>query len=125
MKSIYEFSDKDIPGFVEEPFYCCFYTGTVNLNLKLPNNTYAPIFDWDLSTEYPPFEITKNKNYTENLTANSNLIKIINVTKIPSNIIEESRLKNALYKARFRNNRFVIPFHQYSPHISLFIGNEI
>jgi hypothetical protein len=97
----------------------------VNLNLKLPNNTYAPIIDWDLSTECPPFEIVQHENYFENLTANSNLIKIINVTKIPDNNIEESRLKNALVKARFRNNRFVIPFHHYSLLISLFIGNQI
>jgi len=122
--NIYEFSDKDIPGFVGEQFNCCFYEGTVNLKLKLPNNTYAPIIDWNLSTECPPFKIIRYENFTENLIANSNCITIINVTKVPENNIEENRLKKALFKARFRNHRFVLPVHCYSTDINLFIGNE-
>ena len=117
LKKIHNFTNHNIPGCVDQPCFTCFYENTVSTKLLLENGEYAPIEEWDLTGTIPGIKChKKNINY-------DNLIKIIKVTKIPSNKDEEEKLVYAVLNARHLNIRLIIPKYYYPVNIRTFIDN--
>ena len=120
---MYEFTNHNVPGSVGEPCYTAFYEGTVSTKLQRQNGTYAPIEEWDLTTDIPnpkapDIELFFNK------FANDNYIKIIKVTKYPKTPEQLIKLNHALRDARHLNIRLIIPKQHYPTILRMNIDND-
>ena len=120
---MHKFTNHYVPNSVGKPCYTAFYEKTVSTELKRPNGTYAPIEEWDLTTDIPnpkapDIELFFNK------FANDNYIKIIKVTQFPKTEKQLLKLNHALRDARHLNIRLIIPKEHYPIILRMNIDND-
>ena len=120
---MHEFTNHNIPNSVGKPCYTAFYEGTVSTELKRPNGTYAPIEEWNLTTDIPNPKAPDIELFF-NQFANDNYIKIIKVTQYPKTEKQLLRLNHALRDARHLNIRLIIPKEHYPTILRMNIDND-
>jgi hypothetical protein len=105
---MWNFTNRNIPGWADEPCYTAFYEGDVSTVLTLPDGETAEVREWDLQSDMNPYPI----------------VTILKVKAFPQNEEEMKRLDYTLMRARHHNIRLVLPRGKYPPNVRVNIDSE-
>jgi hypothetical protein len=94
------FSNSNIPSFVNETYTTACYDGDVSLFLYRTNGEISPILDWDTHNDIPKYDD----------------VVILRVIHNDDPLCTKN-LTNALASARHYNIRLVLPKRHYCPSI--------